>query len=200
MGGYTDSYNQLFGRIRIPQPKKQHNTMKFKFNNLDAETRALMKEEIERAIQTNEIYSSTRFNAAGESNWIQWLIQAAEEHDAHWLAYQIEACAGMKDFEGRAKPSGGYTVAHVPHTAAETIAEGQFNRFYIAAVCLRAIGIDKKEVIVYRARQRGEPRPESRELEGASLNAQELLEQVRSKQQSFKCELLKPNSGLSVQI
>jgi hypothetical protein len=105
--------------------------MKFDFKDLDDRTRELMKEEIRLAISNNEIYYSTRFNAVGSEHWIAWLDAAAESHDEHWLAYQIEASGGMKDFEGRAKPTSGYTVAHVPHTAAETLAEGQFNRFYI---------------------------------------------------------------------
>jgi len=174
--------------------------MKFDFQNLDNRTRVLMKEEIQLAIETEQIYFSTRFNSVGSSNWIQWLTEAAESHDEHWLAYQIEVSGGMKGFEGRATPSGGYTNAHVPETAAETVAEGQFNRFYIAAVCRRAVEEGLASVTVYRARQRGEPRPESRNLEGTSMNAEALLEKVRSMQGSFGCELLKPNSGLSVHI
>lgn len=174
--------------------------MKFDFKDLDDATRALMKEEIDLATSNSEVYFSARFNSIGNDNWISWLTEAAQSHDEHWLAYQIEASGGMKDFEGRAKPTGGYTVAHVPHTAAETMAEGQFNRFYIAAVCRRAIDSGQKDVTVYRARQRGEPRPESRALEGTTMDAQSLLDQVRSKNQSFRCELLKPNSGLSVHL
>jgi len=174
--------------------------MKFNFTNLDDQTRILMKEEITRAADNNEIYFSARFNDIGSSNWVSWLTEAAESHDEHWLAYQIEASGGMKDFEGRAKPTDGYTVAHVPHTAAETMAEGQFNRFYIAGVCRRAIETGQSDVTIYRARHRGDPRPESRALEGTTTNARALLEQVRGKQTSFGCAVLKPNSGLSVQL
>lgn len=174
--------------------------MKFNFTNLDEQTRVLMKEEIARAAANDEIYFSARFNNIGSSNWVTWLTEAADSHDEHWLAYQIEASDGMKDFEGRAKPKGGYTVAHVPHTASETMADGQFNRFYIAAVCRRAIEADQSTVTIYRARHRGEQRPESIALEGTPTNARTLLERVRGKQTSFGSALLKPNSGLSVQL
>ena len=174
--------------------------MKFNFTNLDEQTRALMKEEIARAADNDEIYFSARFNDIGSSNWVSWLTEAADSHDEHWLAYQIEASGGMKDFEGRAKPTSGYTVAHVPRTAAETMADGQFNRFYIAAVCRRAIEAGQNDVTIYRARHRGEPRPGSIALEGTTTNARALLEQVRGKQTSFGCTLLKPNSGLSIQL
>ncbi|MFA7087429.1 MAG: hypothetical protein WC145_12250 [Aliarcobacter sp.] len=174
--------------------------MKFEFTNLDDPTRKLMQEEIARAAENDEIYFSARFNTIGSSQWVAWLTEAAESHDEHWLAYQIEVSGGMKDFEGRAKPTGGYTVAHVPHTAAETLAEGQFNRFYIAGVCRRSVDAGQSNVTIYRARHRGEPRPESKALEGTATDAQALLEQVRSKQASFGCPMLKPNSGLSVQL
>jgi len=113
--------------------------MKFDYSKLDARTRAIMKEEINRAQQSGNLYYSTRFNDIGTGGWPEWLTLAAQEHDEHWLAYQLEAAGAMKHLEKRAKPKGGYTVAHVPENAAETIAEGQFNRFYMAAICRRAI-------------------------------------------------------------
>jgi hypothetical protein len=174
--------------------------MKFDYKELDNRTRELMCEEIRRATEDDEVYFSARFNSVGMNNWITWLTEAAESYDEHWLAYQIEASAGMKDYEGRTKPTGGYTIAHVPHTAAKIMAEGQFNRFYIAAVCRRSIENGETAVTVYRARQRGEPRPESKAFEGTTRNAQSLLEEVRSKQMSFLCDLLKPNTGLSVHL
>jgi hypothetical protein len=171
---------------------------KFNFTKLDARTRALMVEEIDKATQSNEHYYSTRFNDIGRLGWVNWLRNAAIEFDEHWLAYQLEAAIAMKHLEMRAKPKGGYTVAHVPDTAAETMAEGQFNRFYMAAICCRAIEDAKSNVTVYRARQPNEPRPESRALEGSERDAASLLKELKSKEHSLKCDLLKPNSGLSI--
>ena len=171
---------------------------KFKFTKLDARTRTLMLEEISRAQQSNELYYSTRFNEAGRRDWTNWLQTAATQHDEHWLAYQIEAAGAMKHLETRTKPKGGYTIAHVPDTAAETMAEGQFNRFYMAAICRRALEDNMRSVRVYRAKQRGEPRSESRALEGTLRTADSLLKELRNKELSLKCDLLKPNSGLSI--
>ena len=172
--------------------------MKFSFTKLDERTRALMAEEISSAQKSGELYYSTRFTQIGTDSWPSWLLGAAREFDEHWLAFQIEAASAMKHLETRAKPKGGYTVAHVPETAAETLAEGQFNRFYIAAICRRATEDGQSSVRVYRAKQTDSPRPESRALEGTMRNASALLGEVRSKDQSLKCDLLKPNSGLSV--
>jgi len=171
---------------------------RFEFTKLDARTRNLMTEEITRARDTNELYYSARFNDAGKRNWPDWFLLAAREHDEHWLEFQLEDGSAMKQFETRAKPNGGYTQAHVPDTAAETFTDGQFNRFYIAAICCRALEDGRTSVRIYRAKQRGEPRPESRALEGTERDAAELLRQVRSRQGSLDCDLLKPNSGLSV--
>ena len=103
----------------------------FKFENLDDVTRIEMLKAITEAEHSGNIYYSTRFNEAGNKQWLPLLKQAAQEHNEHWLAYQLEVNGLMKGFEGAHKPSGGYTIKHVPHTAAETMAEGQFNRFYI---------------------------------------------------------------------
>jgi hypothetical protein len=170
----------------------------FQFNKLDERTRKLMAEEIQLATGNAQLYFSARFTDAGTANWPPLLLDAAQSHDEHWLAFQLEDTGAMKQVEARAKPKGGYTTAHVPDTAAETLADGQFNRFYIAAICRRAIEDGQSNVKIYRAKRRDDPRSESRALEGTSQEAQELLNQVRSKDGSLKCSLLRPNSGLSV--
>ena len=104
----------------------------------------------------------------------------------------------MKGFEGSRTPTGRYTVKLVPEIAAETQAEGQFNRYYILGVCRRALGEGKTLVFVYRAKDVRDPRPESERLIGSSYSPSELIEQIRPRLSSLGHELLKPNSGLSV--
>ena len=171
---------------------------KFTFNKLDRRTRVLMCEEIATAEQSNNIYESTRFNETGRKIWVELIQKAAQEHDEHWLAYQLELVGAMKDLETKAKPKGGYTIAHVPDIATETLADGQFNRFYMAAICRRALEDGKSNVSIYRAKQRIDPRPESRILEGKFREAKALLQELRIKELSLRCDLLKPNSGLSI--
>ena len=171
---------------------------KFHFAKLGPTTRDLMVEEIQTAQETGQLYFSTRFTEFGRNAWPTWLLEAAKGHDEHWLAYQLEATEAMAQLETKAKPKGGYTVAHVPDIAAETLADGQFNRFYIAAMCRRAIENAQESVTIYRAKHRGEPRPESRALEGTLREAKLLLEQVRNRDLALRCDLLRPNSGLSV--
>lgn len=172
----------------------------FNFENLDTATRKFMIEAIEEAEQTNNIYKSARFNEAGNQKWIPLLKEAANGYNEHWLAYQLEANVLMIDFEGAQKPSGGYTIKHVPHTASETMAEGQFNRFYILGLCKRARNEGITELEIYRAKQRAEQRPESQALIGTKLSIDEIESQLKETKNSFKSSLVKPNSGISVRI
>jgi len=171
---------------------------KFKFNKLDERTRVLMCEEIDVAEKTNNIYSSTRFNDIGRENWVVLLKKAAQEHDEHWLAYQLELIDAMKELEIKSTPKGDYTIAYVLHSSTETLADGQFNRFYMAAICRRALEESKTHVTVYRAKQRSNPRSKSRELEGTSLDANDLLNELRVTNLSFNCNVAQPNSGFSI--
>ena len=172
--------------------------MPFEFRNLDRETRRRMGEEIAAAIRDGNLYYSKRFNQAGIDAWPSLLSEAAENHDEHWLAYQLEAQGHIKGMEGSATPSGGYTIKHVPHTAAETMAEGQFNRYYMLAVCGRAIASGTPHVVVYRAKEVAAPRPESEALVGQRLDPLTLADEIRPVDASLGHALLKPNSGLSV--
>jgi hypothetical protein len=171
---------------------------KFFFKRLDTRTRTLMTEEILSAQKSGALYYSKRFTQTGTDLWPTWLLNAAREFDEHWLAFQIDAANAMNHLEVRTKPKGGYTIAHVPHTASETFADGQFNRFYIAAICRRAIEDGQASVYIYRAKNRDTPRSDSLAIEGTTRNVITLLGDVRNKELSLKCDILRPNSGISV--
>jgi hypothetical protein len=172
--------------------------MPFLYRHLDSATRRFMLEEIETARPNKNLYYSKRFTPAGDAAWPDLLLEAARDHDEHWLAWSIEARGLMKGLEGSRTPSGGYTIKHVPHTAAETLADGQFNRYYILGLCRRAVAEGRAEVVVYRAKPVSNPRAESEALVGRRFNPSTLIDSIRPVQSSLKHELLKPNSGLSV--
>jgi hypothetical protein len=174
--------------------------MPFNFRDLDAGTRRLMVEEVEGATRDGNLYFSKRFNADGVREWPALLLEAARHHDEHWLAYQLETHGLLKGLEGSRTPSGGYTTKHVPHTAAETMADGQFNRYYILGVCRRAVAEGRPHVFVYRAKAVQDPRHESQALVGNSLDPAALADEIRPVESSLGHALLKPNSGLSVHM
>ena len=191
----------------VCQPSEGHGWVKsshlmpnsFQYTALDDVTRRLMLEEIQQAKANGEVYFSTRFTPAGHAAWPDLLADAARTHDEHWLAYELEAGGLIEAYEPRRLQRGGYTLAHVSDRAPETQADGQFTRFYIAAICRRALDEGRKDVTVYRAKQRATTRSESNALEGQKIDAASLLAQVRTIKGSFACGLLKPNSGLAVE-
>ena len=172
----------------------------FNFENLDEKTRGFMLEAISEAEASGNIYSSARFNDAGQKQWLPLLKEAAKEHDEHWLAYQLEVKGLMKDFEGAMTPSGGYTVKHTPHTAAETMAEGQFNRFYILGLCKRAKAENISDLEIYRAKKSDAPRSQSEALIGTKISTDDVEAQLLKTSDSFKSSLVKPNSGISMKL
>jgi hypothetical protein len=172
----------------------------FNFENLDEETRHFMLEAISEAEKSGDVYYSTRFNDEGFKQWLPLLKEAAEKYNEHWLAFQIEERGLMKGLEGSMTPSGGYTIKHVPDTAAETMAEGQFNRFYILGLCKRARAEKVSQLEVYRARESAAPRRESQNLIGSKFSIDYIEAQLLKTADSFKSSLVKPNSGLSVRL
>lgn len=174
--------------------------MRFEFKHLDDVTRGYMLQEIQAARQEKNLYYSRRFNDSGVARWPELLQEAARRHDEYWLACQLETEGLMRGLEGSRTPSGGYTIKYVPHTAAGLMAEGQFNRYYILAVCRRALAERKSSVVVYRAKLRSENPIEPDAFNGSSLDAQVLHAELRLHETSLEHRLLQPNSGLSVSL
>ena len=172
--------------------------MPFQFQHLDAQTRRYMVEEIEAARREGNLYFSKRFTPAGDAGWPSLLLDAARNYDEHWLAYKLEVTGFMEGFETSATPSGGYTLKHVPGTAAETMAEGQFNRYYMLGLCRRAIDESVGQVAVYRAKPVANPRDSSNAMLGSTFTPADLIKQIRPLTTSLGHALLKPNSGLSI--
>ena len=159
-----------------------------------------MQEAIAEAEQSGNIYFSSRFNATGHVMWIDLLKEAAREYDEHWLAFQLDEKQMMTDFEGARTLRGGYRVKYVPQSAAEIMAEGQFNRFYILGLCRHARKEGIISLVVYRAKPVANPRSESERLIGTSLSVDDIESQLKVTANSFKSNLVKPNSGLSVKL
>ena len=93
-------------------------------------------------------------------------------------------------------------MAKVPANAADTLAEGEFNRFYCRGLCARVSGSTPGEVEIYRGRESSQPRRESEALIGRRLEATSVLRDLRS---SVGVEPALgvppgPNSGLTLRI
>lgn len=176
--------------------------MSLKLENLDDRTRSLMMKEIELDASAGIIYFSPRLNDLGQHEYLALLREAISFKDDLWLAEQIRKKNMLRSHEQRRKPKGGYSVALVPVTAAETLAEGEFNRYCIRALCVRAIEEGISSLEVYRAKQVMNARSESKRLIGQLVDPKRLLEDLRSNVGIDTALGLPPgpNSGLSVRI
>jgi len=176
--------------------------MALKLVNLDKRTREFMVEEIDADKAAGKLYMSPRLNERGNENYYDLLKKAAEEYDDSWLAEQLRKDGLMKSVEERKKPKGGYTTAQVPVTAPDTLAEGEFNRFYIRGLCQRAIKDKIPELIIYRAKEVSSPRRESEAKIGERIDPKRLLEDVRANPGVDTALGLPagPNSGLSARL
>lgn len=173
----------------------------FHFINLDDKTRKYMLEAIDDADRIGNIYYSSRFNEAGRRGWLALLKEAAQAHDERWLAEQVEGNHLMRELEGARTPRGAYTVKHIPEAAAaDTLAEGQFNRFYMLGLSRRARAEGIPALEVYRARETTTPRAQSKRLIGKRIAVDQVEDQLRDTKASLKSPLLRVRSGISLRL
>ena len=170
------------------------------YENLDEKVRDFMLRELELDVRSGTLYISPRLTEAGASAWSDLLREAFEKYDDNWLAATLRSKGFIRSTEQRRKPNGGITTAKVPRNAPETLAEGEFNRFYIRGLCAYVIEMGGTEVEVYRGKHVSSPRPESQAMIGQRLPAQKLLEDLRTSPGVEPALGLPPgpNSGLTV--
>ncbi len=172
------------------------------YENFDAQTRQFMIEELEIDMSGGTLYISPRLNDTGRENWANILREAIQNHNDIWLANQLRVRNYMNTQEQKRTRSGGTTIARVPVTAPDTLAEGEFNRFYARGLCVRAIANGTTEVEVYRGKDVQQPRPESQLMIGRRINVNSLLNDLRNSQGVEPALGLPPgpNSGLTVRL
>jgi hypothetical protein len=176
--------------------------MALHYPDLDGTTRQYVLEELELDIKEGRLYVSPRLSAKGVADYPALLRSAMESGDDTSLAAELRKEGRLNATEQRRKPKGGYTTAAVPVTAADTLAEGEFNRFYARGLCRRTQVESDRELKVHRAKEVENPRPQSEALIGSAVDPEKLLLDLR---QSIGVEPALgvppgPNSGLSVKI
>lgn len=172
------------------------------YENLDIGTRHFMVEEIDLDISNSSIYISNFLNAQGCESWPRLLREAAEQGTDESLCAAITRDRCLKSHYERRKPKGGYTMAAVPHTAHETMGEGEFNRYFTRGLCRRAIQDGLAALEVYRAKVVADPRPTSQTKIGLLVDPRAILEDLRRTQGLEPALGLPPgpNSGLTLRI
>lgn len=161
-----------------------------------------MVEEIDRDIAAGTLYCSERFDEDRSDAYPGLLREAAGNANADWLERAIDFNGMMKSRESRRLKGGRVVMAAVPHTAAQTFAEGEFNRFYLRALCRFTLEKGGTELEIYRAKRVEHPRYDSESRIGRRINAEALLEDLRTSTSVETAMRLPagPNSGLSAKL
>ncbi|MCX7571199.1 hypothetical protein OS242_14700 [Tumebacillus sp. DT12] len=176
--------------------------MTLTFHDLDEQTRHLMVEELELDQSAGRLYLSPRLNEDGLGRFPTLLKEAMLTGDAALLASKILQERLLSDLEPRKHKSGGVQMVRVSYNAHEMLAEGEFNKFYVRALCRRALGETGAKLRIYRAKPVTQPRHDSLEKIGQIIDPVELLADLRGNlgvDAALKAPS-GPNSGLSVEL
>ncbi len=167
------------------------------YENLDATTRGLMAEEIE--VDGATLYVSNYLNDTGRGRWPALLREAAISGTDDSLAAALNIGNCFKRQVERRNPKGGTRMVNVPVTAAQTLAESQFNMYYMRALARRAID-NGTTLTVYRAKAVANPRSESEQMIGTQLDANQVLVVLRETHGVEPSGIPMPNTGITVRL
>jgi hypothetical protein len=172
------------------------------YEQLDRETRRLMLEELALDEREGEIYRSQRLVRDRESHYLALLRAAFVSETDDWLAHQLAEQKLLEDNELRRTPKGDVTIARVPSTAERTLAEGEFNRYYVRALCRRVEETPGSVLEIVRAKEVETPRPGSAQRVGQEVSAVVLLADLRTGTRVDTALGVPsgPNSGLTVRV
>jgi hypothetical protein len=167
----------------------------------DEEIRILMLKEVEEDEIQGKTYFSPRLKEDCTELYLKLLKDSIKQGNDESLATEILQSKCLKSAMPRKNPSGIITIAKTPSDAHFTLAEGEFNRYYLRALCLKAIE-NKDTIEVYRAKAVQSPRNESEALIGKIIDANTLLADLRINIGVDTALGLPsgPNSGLSGRI
>lgn len=176
--------------------------MSFDYTHLDQRTRALMLREIDRDVSGGTLYLSDNLSLEGCRSYPELLRDAARTGNEDTLAAALQHCLNSHEKPRRLRSGALSRPPIMRSNAHEMLAEGEFNRFYMRALCLRAIEDGISEVIVYRAKSVSDPRAGSEAKIGTRLPTHALLEDLRTHPGTNTALGLPPgpNSGLCIRF
>jgi hypothetical protein len=167
----------------------------FQFEDLSQQTRLLMLQELEHDLNERTIFYDSRLSRKRHTDYLRLLMAALESGTPESFSEAILENHLLNPTETR-EVHGKPTEAKVSRIAHRNIGEAEFNRYYMRAICLKAIAEGIETVEVYRARPSANPRPDSPDHK----NANELLSHLRTTNISIEGSFPGPNSGRSVRI
>jgi hypothetical protein len=141
--------------------------------DLDQQTRTVMERELTNDIDHGDPPTSRRLTSLGETVFASLLLDTVRFHDDTWLSREIACCGRFHQYETSHRRGQPYSK-RVPWNAPETLAEGQVRYYYLRAMALRALNETDQRLVVVRGKHVDNPRPESINLIGTTLDPQDL--------------------------
>jgi len=171
--------------------------MKYNFLDLNKEIRNLMKEEVILDLDKGILSKSTRFSDEGNSRYSDILLKNIGNGDEETLGSELVGLFNPKEISHDKK--GDRIEKNIPLDANETLANTEFNRFYMRSLCVFALK-NNKNLEIYRAKESLNHRVESDSLLGSKIeNIKEALTTLRDDKKYYNF-IAKPNSGLSLKL
>ena len=175
--------------------------MALNLENLDEKTRHYMLSEFDQDVARDDgIYISERLSPQGVPVYRSALREAIVSGDDGTLQNVLQEPGMLNPYDKSYMRKGKLVTPKMNVRAPQTLAEGEFNRYYVRGLCARVCDEGGGNVEVYRARASSWERPESAALIGSQINATELLNDLRSHIGEEPDLLPDVNSGLSVRL
>ncbi len=156
--------------------------------NLTEEIRELMEKEINN---DENLYISNRLSEDWKRNYKNILLKHVRNGDSQTFAEELKQY--ILKYENIS-----WKLKRTPENAHKTLADGEFNRYYILALCKYAIQNNIPYVIVYRAKKVEKPRIESEKLIWQKLDPKKIYKELKNK--PFNTAFSKPNSWISIKL
>ena len=138
-----------------------------------------MVEEINGDVASSALFIPTRLSPQGHEVYHELLKAAASNGTEQTLAAKLRDKGLMKTSEMRRNKLG-VSKTPVPANAAEILADAEFNKFYVRAMCLIAAESGGTQVEVYRAQVVAESSAEVELGIGRKVDAARLLADLRN--------------------
>ncbi|WP_144377032.1 hypothetical protein [Rhodococcus pyridinivorans] len=132
------------------------------YENLDDVTRGRLIDELERDMSNNSLYISPRLSPVGARAWPGLIRAAFLSGTDNSLAREV-SMPGLLNLHEESHRNGVPYIKKMPANAPTMLAEGEFNRFYLRALAVRALD-EGHQIEIYRGRPSSNPRSASEQL------------------------------------
>jgi hypothetical protein len=174
--------------------------MGLRYEDLTAETRHFMLEEIQQDEDAETLYRSPWLTQGGQGDWAEILREAATNGTDDTLAAELRLRGRIVTRAQRRKPHSRQMTWYTLGANAPDVMAGEFNVFYCRGLCRRAIADNAPRLEVYRAKFSVQPRRDSEMKLGLLIEPEVILTDLRKSHGTEPAFGLPPgpNTGLSL--